>query len=367
MVMQWDTILSLLPPGWEEQARITKAFVRSRKFKSCGDLLRILLIHAMSECPLRMTAALATAAKLADITDMAIHKRMAQSVELLEWMVEKMLIKMRMSVRVILVEMPIHIVDATTARQPGSMGTNQRLHLVWDVLLQIPVYYLVSTHKTGETFYNFIIVAGTLYIGDRGYGNRRGISYVVRNGGYVLVRINAHNLPLQTPEGNKFDLLGALRMLPEGEIGEWPVVVKGEDGPITGRVCALRVDPEARTREEKKVRSNSRKKHHSTKPETLEMAGYLVTFTTLGFEQADTRKVLDCFRARWQVEISIKGHKQMLNLGENPKKDPRTSRAWMLLKLLSFLLIEDLRLQTADFSPSEHRDVHATAGAMPVA
>jgi hypothetical protein len=325
------------------------------------------MIHVNAEFPLRMTAAWATEAELADITDMAVHKGMARSVEWLEWIVDALLKRLQIKARVKTIEMPIYIADGTTVRQPGSIGTDQRIHFLWDTLVQSPVDYLAGSYKIGETFRNFVITPGTLYLGDRIYGNRKGIEYVVRNGGYVLVRISPYHFPLLTPEGEKFDLLSALRTLPEGGIGEWPDVVKGEDGPISGRVCAVRVDPEARAREEQRVRVSSRKKHHTIKSQTVEMAGFVTVFTTLTPQQADTRTVLDLLRARWQVEISIKGHKQILNLGKNPKKNPQTARAWVLSKLLSFLLLETFRRQAEDFSPSERRGAPVRTGALPVA
>jgi hypothetical protein len=364
---QWDEVLALLPPGWEEQARVLNAFVRPRKFKRAGDLLRVILMHALAEFPLRVTAVWATRAHLAEITDMGVHKGMARSVNLLEWIVNRLLRRVRMRARVKTVGMPMHIVDGTTTRQPGSVGIDQRTHIVWDPWVQCPVDYLTGSYKKGESFRNFVITPGTLYMGDRVYGNPKGIEHVVLHGGYVLVRISRNHPPLYTPEGKKFDLLGALRTLPEGGMGEWPVVLMGEGGPIPGRVCAVRVDPHARAREEQRVRTSSRKKHHTIKAQTVEMAGYVATFTTLTPPQADTPTVMNLFRSRWQVEISIKGHKQILNLGENPKKNPQTAQAWLLAKLMCFLLLEILRQQAEDFSPSERRGAPVREGALPVA
>jgi hypothetical protein len=364
---QWDQLLAGLPFGWETKARDLKAFVRPRKFKNAGDLLRVILMHVDAEFSLRLAAAWATEAELADITDMAVYKGMRRSVEWLEWIDNRILKRLRTHARIKRVGTPIHIADGTTVRQPGSVGIDQRVHFMWDASAQGPADYLAGSYKKGESFRNFAITPGTLYMGDRLYGNRAGIEHVANNGGYALVRINAHNLPLNTRDGGKFDLLGALRTLPEGGIGEWPVVLKGEDGPITGRVCGVRVDPETRMREEERARACSRKKRHAIKPQTVEMAGFVAVFTTLSPQQADTRTALDLLRARWQVEISIKCHKQILNLGENPHKNPEAARAWLLGKLLCFLLFEILRQQAEDFSPSERCGAPVRERALPVA
>jgi hypothetical protein len=352
----WDTVLSLLPPGWEAQATQLKAFVRSRKFASPGDLLQVLVMHVADDLSLQEAAAWMNLGGT-KISHMAIQRKLKCSAEWIEWMCAQMAAGWGGTIEEKAPEIPVHIVDATTIRQPGSKGTDQRVHLELDVHHDRTAFVQGSDAHTGETFRNFAIQKGTLYIGDRGYGNRPGIAHVVTNGGYVLVRINAQNLPLKTTKGKKFDLLGALRTLPGYQCREWPAVIPGEGNfpSIRGRVCAQRLDPESRVRAEKHVLEQSKKKGHQVKPETLEMAGYVAVFTTLPQEVASARKVLDCFRARWQVEIRFKRDKGVLNLGDCPKKNPLTARTWRALKLLCILLVEALRRYAEEnFSPGSH-------------
>jgi hypothetical protein len=374
--LDWYTLLSLLPLGWEEQAREAKAFVRARKFPTPGEFLRMLLLHVAGDLPLSETAAFWSLDET-QITHMTIQRGLERCPEWIEWICNQLIADLNVKVRVSestpgapLSEIPVILVDGTTIRQPGSAGTNQRVHLALNVRADHTAALLGTDAHTGEKFGNFVIAPGALYIGDRGYGNRAGIAHVVRGGGYVLVRINAQNLPLDTPDGERFDLPGALRTLPEHEAGEWTVVIPGDPNspPIAGRVCAQRLTPEARAKAEQQVRKQSHKKGHTVKPETVEMAGYLVVFTTLPRSVADAQTVLDLFRARWQIEIVFKRDKQVLHLGNNPKKNPRIARAWLALKLLCALLMEALRQKAeASFSPSAHSGVHPETGTQPVA
>ncbi len=50
-------------------------------------------------------------------------------------------------------------------------------------------------------------------LADRGHSSARGLGHVALAGGRVTVRVNAGSLPLHGPEGEPFDLLGAVSTL----------------------------------------------------------------------------------------------------------------------------------------------------------
>ena len=70
---------SLLPAGWEEMARQSGAFERLREFSSPGLLLRTLLLHVARGYSLRETAVRAKLALWADVSDVALLKRLRKS------------------------------------------------------------------------------------------------------------------------------------------------------------------------------------------------------------------------------------------------------------------------------------------------
>ncbi len=76
----WEVLLSAFPSGWQPLARETGAIKHELKeFQSEGDLLRVLLIHIGKGYSLRETVVIAKAAGLADISDVALLKRLRKS------------------------------------------------------------------------------------------------------------------------------------------------------------------------------------------------------------------------------------------------------------------------------------------------
>src|SRR5579864_2870659 len=75
----WTLLLSLMPSGWEDLARDTQALKGFRQDKSADACLRTLLLHLACGYSLRETAVRARAAKLADLSDVAVLKRLRKS------------------------------------------------------------------------------------------------------------------------------------------------------------------------------------------------------------------------------------------------------------------------------------------------
>src|SRR3954469_17518177 len=72
----WQLVEALLPDGWMEKARELQAFRRARGIENPRALLRVMLIHLAEGCGLRETAARASLAGLAEVSDVALLKRL---------------------------------------------------------------------------------------------------------------------------------------------------------------------------------------------------------------------------------------------------------------------------------------------------
>jgi len=83
---------------------------------------------------------------------------------------------------------------------------------------------------------------------------------------------------------------------------------------------------------------------------TLEAAGYIFVFTTLGADVPATA-ILEIYRGRWQVELAFKRLKSLLALGHLKKVDPQGAKAWLQGKLLVAILIETLIALAERFFP----------------
>src|SRR4029077_14495241 len=77
----WDLLLSFLPPNWRELAQSTSALKGLRQDKSEENYLRVLLLHLGCGLSMRETVTRAQEAQLADLSDVALLKRIRKSQE----------------------------------------------------------------------------------------------------------------------------------------------------------------------------------------------------------------------------------------------------------------------------------------------
>ncbi len=348
----WDTLLTFLPRGWEEKARELGALRRCRGFSDAGSLLRTLLIHLADGCSLRETAVKARQGGVASVSDVALLKRLKISGEWLRWMAAQTMTNWveKQPSAVFGSDLNIRIIDGSTVQEPGSTGSTWRLHYsICLPSLQCDEVLVTST-KVGESFKQFMVHPGELFIGDRGFAHRTGISHVIDGGADVLVRINLANPPLVEADGNPFSLLERLRTLTGTKIGDWDVWIPHDKTLIPGRLCAIRKNKLAAEKARRKAIAESRRKGHTIRPETLEAAGYVFVFTTLG-RAFDPTTILEMYRGRWQIELAFKRLKSIIGLGHLKKTDVQAAKAWIHGKLLVAFLIEALIVAGERFFP----------------
>lgn len=352
LVREWEVITRLLPPQWEELARTTGALRRSRNIRDASTLLLLILLHAAAGLSLRQAAARARRMGVASITDVGLHKRMRSSGRWLHAMAAAMFAgsPFRRALDGNAPERRLRVVDATNVTEPGSTGTDWRIHYV----LLLPSLecdlFEVTDPSGGETYKRLPISPGDVILGDRGYCHREGVAHVVDAGGEVIVRLNASSFPLLTPGGAALDLLPLLRTLVAHEAGEWPVRFVAYGRTYSGRLCAVRKSVAAAERAKARMRKDAVRRGKRLRPETLEAAEYIFVLATLPAETS-AAAVLELYRARWQVELAFKRLKSLFGAGHVPKYDPESARAWLHAKLLAVLLIERLSQEARFFSP----------------
>ena len=370
-VDDWEIVLRVLPQGWQDKARELGALRRCREFRDAATLLRVLLIHLAEGCSLRETAVRAAQGQLVNVSDVALLKRLKISGEWFRWMAEQLMSRwVRPPAAQALLDEGMHIrlIDGSTVSEPGATGSTWRLHYS----TRLPSLACDEVHLSdtamGESLSRFTVAAGDLLIADRGFATRAGVRHVHKHAGAVIVRLNLTNLPLIDAKGRAFDLLRHLRSLSATGLGDWPAWTAEERkgaGPIPGRVCAIKKSKAAAARARLKAERASRQQGHRIQPQTLEAAGYIFVFTTLGPE-IPARAILEMYRGRWQVEIAFKRLKSLLALGHLKKVDPQGARAWLQGKLLVAILIESLISVAERFSPWGY-PIDAPIASLPVA
>lgn len=331
-----------------------------RQDKSAGDLLRTLLIHVGCGCSLRETAVRARQANLAQLSDVAILKRLRKSKGWLR----------QLSTRLFEERIPhspdagteaFYLLDASIVREPGKTGSQWRLRysVCWPSLKCDFFKITPSEGKgTGEHFVQFPVVRGGHYLADRGYSSAGGIHHVTAGGGFLAVRLNPDAVRLCQEDGTPFPLLDWLREIPQAGVAwERPVTVTDPRGEkvTSGRLCVVRKSKAAIRQSEAKLRRKAQKNGSRLQSETLEYAQFVIVFTTFDPDRYAAPEVLEWYRVRWQIELVFKRFKSIAGLGHLPKHDPESSEAWLYGKLFVALLTEKLMAQARAFSPWGYR------------
>jgi hypothetical protein len=348
----WKVLLSILPAGWQQAALESGAIKRLRGFASPEALLRTVLLHVGLGYSLRETVVRARLAGWADVSDVALLKRMRSSEQ---WLRSLCIALLRESDAFGFEKTggAVRVVDGTIVKEPGKTGSQ------WRILysLQLPSFlcdFLEITASggegNGESLSRLSVARHELILADAGYCSIAGIEYVQQRGADVLVRVNPQAFVAYSQQGKRFTLLTRLRGLSQtGQVGEWQVTLHGPTSSFRGRVCAVRKSEHAIEQAHRRLHRKASKKQMSTKPETLEVAKYVVVFTTRNSVSA--AEILEWYRTRWQIELVFKQLKSLVQLGHLPKHDDRSSRAWLHGKLLVALLTQKLIRIGRDISP----------------
>jgi hypothetical protein len=345
----WAVLRHFLPAGWEEQARISGAIKRARGINGAEALLRTLLIHLANGCSLAETSVRARQSGICAMSSVALFKRLRAAEDWLRWLAQQ--------VRGIdLISAPglkrrLRAVDATTVSEPGSTGTDWRIHYSVNLGdLQCDFFELTDV-KGGETLRRVPIKARDIIMGDRIYATPPGVAHVLDAQGDIVVRVNRKSLPLLDEDGNSLNILKTVRRLKPGQTREWCATVQHpKGGYMKGRLIAVKRSIAATRIERKRLMRKASRRQHKVSKESLEAAQYFMVWTSLPDNYAST-VVLEFYRLRWQIELVFKRMKSIMGLGHLPKADPVSCRAWLHGKLFVALLVERMIGIANSFSP----------------
>lgn len=352
----WDVVMAALPAQWQAKAvELGAVRRRPRGFADVAALLRVLMIHLADGCSLRETVVRARAGDLADISDVALLKRLRGCGPWFQWMAQELAAGMALPAApdatpaALLAGRRVRLVDGSTVSEPGATGSTWRLHYALNLHTLACDEVHVSEVAEGETLTRFAIHAGDVIMADRGFANRRGLRHVVQHGADALLRMNLTNLPLQDAHGEPLALLPLLRTLKTGQAADWPAWCADAQGTMAVRVCAYKKTAAQTRISQKALQREATKKRRALKPDTLEGSGYVVVVTTL--QEPSAQAIMEFYRRRWQIELAFKRLKSLLQLGHLKKTDKQGAKAWLQGKLLVACLIETLILTAERFSP----------------
>src|SRR3954466_7516511 len=121
----WALLVTMLPTRWRELATEKGATKGLREDKDEERFLRVLLLHLACEYSLRETAVRAREARLADLSDVALLKRLRKSKDWLHGLCRQLLAEhAALTPRVD--DLALRLVDATLIKELGVTGSAWR-------------------------------------------------------------------------------------------------------------------------------------------------------------------------------------------------------------------------------------------------
>jgi hypothetical protein len=371
----WDLLCSFFPSAWRRLAISEGALKGLRKDKDEENLLRTLLLHIGCGHSLRETVVRARKANLAELSDVALLKRLRKS----EQWLHRLCLELFQERGIEGAQgLPgrfgrLRLTDASIIKEPGKTGSSFRLHYSLQLPSLLCDFLELTPGKgagTGESLTRLKASPGDHILADRGYSNAKGFHHLVTQGADLTVRLCPSNIRIFKPDKNTFALDEKLSGIHTPmQSAEWAVWVadRRNEHIVPGRLCVLRKSEAAIEQSKKKLKKRAQKSGEEIRPETWFRCAFVMVFTTVDSARLSTVETLDLYRLRWQIELVFKRFKQVANLGHLPKHDEASSRAWLYGKLFVALLTEKIVSHAERFSPWGYpiREVPRHAGTLP--
>jgi hypothetical protein len=343
----WQELFAQLPADLEARARASGALLRRRSIHSAAALLQMILAYALEDWSLRQVGLWATVSNVAEVSDVTVLNRLRQSVTWLEGLVAHLL-----STRLVAAPpaaVRLRLLDATVLSQPGSCGSDWRIHLSFDLAAMQVDSLTLTDAKGGEGLHHFSFAPGEIVVADRAYGYKKELAALLAQGANCVVRMRFTNLAEFSQPGSNplgaFDVLAWLRSnfrtgTPQAKAVELQLTTA--QGTFPMRLVACQLPAEAAEQARRRLRRKRQKQSKKPTAESLYVAGFVLLVTNLPAEHWSAAQVGELYRLRWQVELYFKRLKSILHLDRLRAHDPHLARAYLLAKVLAALLLDRL-------------------------
>ena len=366
----WSELSTRLPADLDldELARSTQAIQRCRGdgVRDGATLLQLSLARGPGGKSLQETAVWAHLNGLAELTSQSLNERLHGSVAFLAAITDRLLAGRTAGRALLWSGRCLRVADGSSLSQPGSVGTDWRLHGVYD-LGRGGFSHVELTDRTGaESLLRCAPVAGEVLIADRGYAKAKELPACLAPSGSgardfardFIVRVGWKALALRDRAGNPFNLIAHLEQLPQGDgPREWAVqVVPGSLPAGTAasllpiRLIALPLPPDKAAANRVKLQRTASKHQDVLDPRSLVAAGFMVLVTSLP-DAIPATEVYAAYRLIWQVELAFKRLKSLLHIDRLPTRTVAGSLSWLYAHLILLLLTDDICQDFLESSP----------------
>ena len=339
----WQTTLTRLggTAAIEASAREKGAFLRSRAVVCATDLLRLVLAYCLGGMGLRSASAWAASAGLADLSNVALLKRLRKCGAWMEHLAGTLLstgIQPEAGGR------RIRLLDGTTVQKAGKEAKKNsglwRLHCAFDLPEERFSFIELTDEKGGERLNRTPFAKGDIAIADRGYMHPEPLAHIVEQGADVIVRTPWTGARWLNEDSKPFISWLLLRRRNAG-VFDRPVWIARKNTPALAlRLVAIRKPPLATEAARAQARQTAQRKGKAISSGTLAAAGRVILVTSLDAKAFPADKIGELYRARWRIEMAFKRLKSLIGLSAPPSEDPQTAKSWILAHLFMILLLE---------------------------
>jgi hypothetical protein len=329
-----------LPSSLDAKAKELKAFQRARAFATPTDLVRGLLVYALSPFGFRWLGAWGVLTEVADLSASSWHDALIRSSAFLLWLLgELMVVHDRPVWLTQRLRGRVWVVDASMLGQVGQPGDAWRLHTAFDLIAGQVGQLHLTTRYTGERLAHFQLKAGDLVLLDAGYGYRHTLATAQTMRADVLVPFTPSTCPLEDSWGRTLDVVGWLRQdgpSIRSRTAYWSC--DEQHGHV--RIVAKRRAAHERQAAERRLRRKAQQHGRAVSQVALLLCGWVLLITTLREDSWSAEELLWLYRARWQVELLFKRLKQLLRLGRIRSTSEAGASATIRALLVAWLLQE---------------------------
>lgn len=360
----WEAILAGLPSDLDLDllARETKAIQRVRAIPDAVTLLRLALMHGPGGRTLKQTSAWADISGVAEISAPSLSDRLHQSVSFFDALTARLLAARAPARPTPWHGRCLHLCDASSLSQPGSKGTDWRIHATYDLGRGGFSQLELTDGHGAEALSRVRPKESVVIIADRGYAKAGEMAALLEpvDGPPCdfIIRTGWAMLRLETETNEAFDLIDGLRRMEadcaSDRLQEWSLQALHGRGkqvkrlPLRLLAVALPAEQAATARQE--LRRKASRQQRVLDPRSELAAGFMVLVTSLPPEIPGA-DICAVYRLRWQIELAFKRLKSLLRIDRLPTHTKEGSLSWLYPHLILALLIDDICQEILDSPP----------------
>ena len=253
--------------------------------------------------------------------------------------------------------------DGSELSTKGSKQGDYWLHCSFDIFGFSYRCLEITDITEGEKLSRYMVKPGDIVLADRVYGTIKGMEHMLSGGGDFILRYRTKAFNVYGKDGKKLDLRKYFQGLKPMESLSVHGFYYSEGKKRPVRIVAMLKDEAAALKAQRKM-TRKMQKQRGTKPsdEALEMNRYIVLATSLDYSE---ERILELYRARWQIEQVFFRLKELFAFGDVPSKNEESVKAWFYGKLFLAVLCETI-LKRECFSPKDENLMHALGFVKPV-